>query len=199
MPDRPIILDVGGGSGEWSRPYRLAGYDVRIIDPTVWPFARAEEPVAFTDYLGPFIGLAPVRGVLLAPPCTEFAGSGARWWAEKSDTLLTDAIEVVRAFLRVVEVVRPSWWALENPVGRIARVVPELGPYRYTWHPWEFGDDESKRTCMWGEHSRPVPTVTVRPEVVAAKVHRMAPSPDRARLRSITPAGFARAFFEVNK
>jgi hypothetical protein len=28
-----IILDLCGGSGAWSKPYREAGYDVRIIDP----------------------------------------------------------------------------------------------------------------------------------------------------------------------
>ena len=26
-----IILDLCGGTGEWSKPYREAGYDVRII------------------------------------------------------------------------------------------------------------------------------------------------------------------------
>ena len=27
-----IILDLCGGSGAWSKPYKDAGYDVRIID-----------------------------------------------------------------------------------------------------------------------------------------------------------------------
>ena len=188
MTERPVILDVGGGSGEWSRPYRLAGYDVRIIDPTVWPFLRAERAET----------VGPIRGLLLAPPCTEFAGSGARWWAEKEPALLESAVATVRAFLRLVDVLEPDWWALENPVGRLARVVPELGPHRYTWQPWYFGDPETKRTCMWGEHARPLPTVTVPPAEIHARVHRMAPGPDRARMRSITPAGFARAFFEAN-
>lgn len=186
---RPVILDVGGGSGEWSRPYRLAGYDVRIIDPTVWPFLTAETYVPDET---------PVQGVLLAPPCTEFAASGARWWDGKDPALLQRAIATVRAFLRIVACVSPAWWALENPVGRLGRCVPELGRYAYSWQPWEFGDAETKRTCMWGNHNRPEPTVTSRPDQVNARVHRMGPSPDRARLRSITPAGFARAFMEAN-
>lgn len=196
MAERPIILDVGGGSGEWSRPYRLAGYDVRIIDPTVWPFLTAFD--AADRSVVADRPVTTVRGLLLAPPCTEFAGSGARWWAEKPDRLLADATETVREFLALVELYKPTWWALENPVGRLAREVPELGAHRYTWQPWEFGDAETKRTCMWGEHVRPQPTVTCKPDQVTARVHRMAPSPDRARLRSITPAGFARAFFESN-
>lgn len=30
---REIILDLCGGTGAWSRPYKEAGYDVRIITP----------------------------------------------------------------------------------------------------------------------------------------------------------------------
>ena len=29
------ILDLCGGSGAWSQPYRDAGYDVEIVDPVV--------------------------------------------------------------------------------------------------------------------------------------------------------------------
>lgn len=196
MSERPIILDVGGGSGEWSRPYRLAGYDVRVIDPTTWPFFTAE---SYANELRDF-GRG-VRGVLLAPPCTEFAGSGARWWKEKAEKepwKLESAVATVRAFLSIVALVKPEWWALENPSGRLWRVVPELGMFRYSWQPWEYGTPETKRTCMWGEHVRPPRTVRERPEIIEARVHRMAPSPDRARKRSITPAGFAQAFFEAN-
>lgn len=28
---KPIILDLCGGSGSWSKPYVEAGYDVRLI------------------------------------------------------------------------------------------------------------------------------------------------------------------------
>lgn len=187
-----LILDVGGGSGEWSRPYRLAGYDVRIIDPLVWPHYRAEDVLDWAHQWS-------VHGLLLAPPCTEFAGSGARWWANKPQQLLDRAIATMRAFLSLRCLLEPGgWWALENPVGRLARMVPELGPHRYSWQPWEFGTPETKRTCMWGEHNRPAPTQSEPPEEITARVHRMAPSPDRARLRSITPAGFASAFFAAN-
>jgi len=185
---RPVILDVGGGTGAWSEPYRKALYDVRIIDPATWPFMTAAEAAE--------MGLESVHGILLAPPCTEFAGSGARWWATKPPELLERAMEVVRDMLRLVELFHPQWWALENPVGRIARCVPELGRHRYSWHPHHYGDPEVKRTCMWGDHVEPkrVPV----PGPYNARVFRMAPSENRAALRSITPSGFARAFFEAN-
>lgn len=60
----------------------------------------------------------PVRGVLCAPVCTHFAGSGARWWkgkAAKGDKGLLDGLALVDAYLRVVAVHKPDWWVLENP------------------------------------------------------------------------------------
>lgn len=187
----PVILDVGGGSGSWSEPYRKDGYDVRIIDPIVWPFMTAAEARRELEELQ-----GRVHGILLAPPCTEFAGSGARWWASKPPELLENAIQVVRDMLLLVEFFQPVWWALENPVGRLARCVPELGRHRYTWHPHHYGDPEVKLTCMWGEHVEPARNPIAGP--YQARVHRMAPSPRRAFYRSITPTGFARAFKEAN-
>ena len=188
---RPVILDVGGGTGAWSEPYRKALYDVRIIDPLTWPFQTALlVRDAFPNIKG------RVRGILLAPPCTQFAVSGARWWAAKPPELLDEAVAVVRDMLALVDVYEPDWWALENPVGRISKAVPELGKHRYTWHPHHYGDPEVKLTCMWGDHVEPVRAPVEGP--YTARVHRMAPGPDRAALRSITPSGFARAFFEAN-
>jgi len=31
-----IILDLCGGTGSWSKPYKDNGYDVRIIDYNEW-------------------------------------------------------------------------------------------------------------------------------------------------------------------
>lgn len=186
MTGSPLVYDIGGGSGEWSRPYRKAGYDVRVIDPRTWPFMRARDvPKGKADI------------VLLAPPCTEFAVSGARWWAGKSPDLLRQAKETAYEFLEVLERTSPDVWALENPVGRLGSAIPELGRHRYTWHPWHYGDPETKLTCMWGSHAEP--TRSPVPGPYNAKVHRMAPGHMRAFFRSITPPGFAQAFYESNK
>lgn len=178
-----VILDLCGGTGAWSRPYADAGYDVRVV-------TLPEQDVRDYRYAG------KVHGVLVAPPCTEYAVSGARWWAGKAPELLAGANEIVHTCLSIIRETRPEWWALENPVGRLARCVPELGRWRYTFQPWEYGDPEVKRTCMWGDHVQPVRTPVFGD--YAARVHRMAPSPERATLRSITPLGFARAFFAAN-
>lgn len=183
---KPIILDVFGGSGSWSDPYREAGYDVQLVDITMG------RDVLSYHWTGP-----PAVGVLLAPPCTEFAGSGARWWAGKDPALLNAALALVHAALRLRDEARPRWWALENPVGRLARMVPELGPWSYTFQPYEYGDNMKKRTCIWGDHVQPSKN-PIEPTEGADWVHRMAPGPDRAARRSITPPGFARAFYLAN-
>jgi hypothetical protein len=189
---RKIILDVGGGTGEWSRPYRLDGrYDVRIIDPKFFPYWTARRYLERR-------GNDRVHGVFLTPPCTEFAVSGSRWWKSKSESLLNNAIATVYEFLELKDAVKPEWWALENPVGRLGTVVPELGWPKYKFQPWMYGDNEIKYTCIWGEHERPPIQIRKRPNNVVARVHREPPSAQRATIRSIIPSGFAQAFYETN-
>jgi hypothetical protein len=182
---RGKILDLCGGSGSWSRPWADAGYEVVIVDAGSGDDVRTYTPPD------------NVLGVLAAPPCTEFAGSGARWWADKPETLLIEAVEIVRACLDIIQTAKPAWWALENPVGRLARVVPELGRFSYTFQPWEYGDPYTKRTCIWGSAIRPTRNPVEPTE--GGKIWRMAPSPERAALRSVTPQGFAKAFYEANR
>lgn len=58
--------------------------------------------------------------------------------------------------------------------------------------PWQFGHGETKATCLW-LHNLPRLRPTHIVEGREPRVHRMAPSPDRARLRSKTYAGIAAA------
>lgn len=185
-----LILDLCGGTGSWSKPYREAGYEVIVVDPDAPEIAgcRVERADVRT-----WVPPARVHGILAAPPCTHLAGSGARWWKQKGEGALVEGLSVVDACLRIVWRLRPAWWALENPVGRLARY---LGHAQLIFDPWEYGHPTIKRTCLWGEFRIPERT-PVEPTRGQA-VWRMGPSPDRARLRSITPPEFADAFFRAN-
>jgi len=196
-----IVIDLCGGTGAWSKPYVEAGYDVRVITLPRQDVRSYQPP-------------AEVWGILAAPPCTEFSVSGVRWWKSKPPALLKEALDVVRACLRIIEDTKPTWWAMENPVGRLPRYI---GRYAYTFQPYEYGDPWTKRTCIWGVHNIPVkcPVDPVGKWIGgSASGHRgivdnlhflpdwvakLPPSADRATLRSITPPGFARAFYESNK
>jgi site-specific DNA-cytosine methylase len=176
------ILSLCDFTGAWSKPYRDAGYDVVQLDIKHGHDVRLFEALPY-----------PVRGVLAAPPCTHLAVSGARWWADKGEQALLDAMAVVDACLRIVAVHRPQWWALENPVGRLTRY---LGPPRMTFDPADYGDPYTKKTLLWGDFSIPRKKPVEATE--GSKMHRLPPSPERAALRSVTPEGFSRAFYEAN-
>jgi len=177
------VLSLCDYSGVWSKPYRDAGYDVVQIDLQTGHDVRLFEALPFR-----------VRGVLAAPPCTDLCSSGARWWPGKGEQALVSALAVVDACLRVIVVHRPQWWVLENPVGRLRRY---LGEPRMAFDPHEYGDPYTKRTLLWGDFRAPLKAHVV-PAAEKSPIHHMPPSPERGALRSVTPAGFARAFFEAN-
>jgi len=177
-----IILDLCGGTGSWSQPYAEAGYDVRVIDP----MADGCD-VRVHEYMG------DIHGILAAPPCTHLSGSGARWWADKGDAALMEALAVVDACMRIIATSNPVWWALENPVGRLRNYI---GPPVMTFNPCHYGDPWTKRTLLWGNFT--VPDKCPVEPTQGSKLWRLGPSPERAKLRSITPPGFARAFFKAN-
>lgn len=182
------ILSLCDYSGSWSNPYREAGYNVVRVD------IKHGQDVRLLEYPG------KVWGILAAPPCTHLASSGARWWAEKGEAALLESLAIADACLRFVALCSPKWWALENPVGRLAKYY---GRPQFTFNPCDFGDPYTKKTHLWGNFTPPLPVfvgrqMSVEP-VEGSKMHMLPPSDDRATLRSITPAGFAEAFFTANR
>lgn len=177
-----IILDLCGGTGSWSKPYTDAGYDVRVITmpkDDVRLFKAPEEKI---------------YGILAAPPCDHFAGSGARWWKEKGSGPLLEGLSVVDACLRIIFITQPKFWALENPVGRLIHYIGK--PVMY-FNPCDYGDPYTKKTGLWGNFN--IPKQNKVAPTKGSMMHLLPPSEDRAKLRSITPQGFARAFYEANK
>ena len=181
-----IILDLCGGTGAWSKPYKEAGYDVRLVtlpDNDVLTYSPPDN----------------VHGIFAAPPCTEFAVSGAQYWKTKdSDGRTLNALKVVIACMRIIAMVRPQWWVLENPVGRLKNW---LGPYRIIFNPCDFGDAYTKRTCLWGIFKIPrmTPVKPVRVCSQGSWIQQLGGKSKKTKqLRSITPPGFAKAFFKAN-
>lgn len=174
------ILSLCDYSGVWSEPYCEAGYHVIRVD-----LKRGQDVRLLT------LPAERVHGILAAPPCTMFASSGARW--ERTEAQMLDALSIMDACLRFVAICQPCWWALENPIGKMARYLGKPAMY---FNPCDYGDPYTKRTCLWGRFTQPTPRLVAPTE--GSKMHRLPPSANRAELRSQTPAGFARAFFEAN-
>lgn len=120
------------------------------------------------------------------PPCTDLAVSGARHFAEKiADGRQGRALDFVRALLDapVAKI------ALENPISVISSKVRK--PDQII-QPWQFGHGETKATCLWLKGlPKLVPTNIV--DGREARVHKMAPGPNRWKERSRTYQGIADA------
>lgn len=180
-----VIYSLCDYSGEWSKPYEEAGYIIHKVDLKFGQDVRL--------LLKPAL---PVYGVVAAPPCTVFAGSGAKWRALRPTGEVLEGLSIVDACLRFIYACNPVFWALENPVGWLKDYLGE--PVMY-FDPCDYGDPYTKKTALWGKFNKPVKH-PVKP-TEGSKIHLAygGRSERTKTLRSITPAGFARAFFEVNK
>lgn len=185
-----IILDLCGGTGSWSKPYRDAGYDVRVITLPELD-VRTYKP------------LANVYGILAAPPCTMF--SLARTTA-KTPRDIDAGLRMVRECMRVIWEAKPVFWVMENPKGLLRRY---MGKPAFTFDASEFGEDYNKATDLWGyfkelkkkrDYVRYPSTDknTRKLPAIPADYTRDPGMTMVAIKRSITPQGFAQAFFKAN-
>lgn len=127
--------------------------------------------------------------IIAHPPCTDLAVSGARWFPEKrKDGRQQASVDFFMQFVNA----DCDRIAIENPIGIMSTVYRK--PDQII-QPWQFGHGETKATCLWLKGLPPLkPTDIV--EGREQRVWRMAPGPERAKLRSRTYSGIARAFAE---
>ncbi|ODP35152.1 hypothetical protein A9762_11595 [Pandoraea sp. ISTKB] len=196
-----VVLSLFDLSGEWSKPWEEAGYQVYRFDiqennetGDVGKFSVG----FFGDWFGDFDGL-DIYAVLAACPCTDFASSGARHFAAKdADGRTIDSVRLVHQTLRVIEYFKPAIWAIENPVGRIERLCG-LPPWRLSFDPYHLGDPYTKKTLLWGRFNADLPIAPVEPtegSKMWAKYGGKSVATKNAR--SETPQGFSYGFFMAN-
>ncbi len=187
-------------------------------------------------------------GLLAAVPCDDFANSGARWFADKDADGRTEAsMELVYQVERIANLFMPTdpeyyedpdntfFWAMENPVGRIGTLHPEIGDPFY-FEPCEFSgyldlsrkdiarlnyirakdganvtseerefiircNAYTKKTGLWGDFNRNIEKNGIEPVKGGPWGNPFmslgGKSAKTKELRSITPAGFAQAFYEA--
>jgi hypothetical protein len=125
---------------------------------------------------------------ILHPPCTHTSVSGAKHFAEKRmDGRQQAAVSFFMALVR--RSAHIPMVCLEQPVSIISTLYRKPDQ---TIQPWMFGHGETKATCLWLK-GLPLLTPTDIVEGREARIHKMAPGPNRARERSATYAGIANA------
>jgi hypothetical protein len=119
------------------------------------------------------------------------------------EVVVTDIyVNLIRQCLRVIDLCSPvAFWAIEQPIGRAAKLVPELGEARY-FQPYWFGDAYSKKTALYGDFTMPEPTNIVTPVMGkhGSKTQSFGGKSEKTReARSITPKGACKLFFWTSK
>lgn len=150
------VLDICSGLGGWSQGFLDRGHEVLRIDNSQL-FWEVPHTLTFdirmieADDIG---GKGYYDVILASPPCQGFSvQSIGRMWAApgipKHPTSLV-GIMILRAVLRLITELSPSYWWLENPRGMM-RKMPELEPFpRTTVTYCQYGEKRQKPTDLWG-------------------------------------------------
>lgn len=149
--------------------------------------------------------------IVAHPPCTRLCNSGVRWLSKPPvgrslDDLWRELDEGAALFSELWNAAVPRV-AVENPVmHRHAKErIVNYQPFGQSVQPWQFGDWETKRTCLWLRGLEPLqptfPTIDAARRALGkqdgeqpdARVFRMPPGADRQKERSRFFAGIANA------
>lgn len=174
------IIEPSGGHPEW----HILGDVLPLLDGncTFRTMAGAEHYVVKWDMIIAF------------PPCTHLAVSGAAWFKKKQeDGRQQEAIDFFMKFVNA----DCEHIAVENPVCIMSTHYRK--PDQII-QPWMFGHPEKKATCLWLK-GLPLLTPTndvseymkTLPKNQQERLHYLPPSPDRAKIRSKTFEGIAKA------
>jgi len=132
--------------------------------------------------------------IIAFPPCTHLAVSGAAWFEQKrKDGRQQEGIYFFMQFVNAdCEKI-----LIENPVGIMSTVYRK--PDQII-NPWMFGHMEQKSTCLWLKGLNKLQeTNNVKNEMLKLpknkreRFYYLPPGPDRAKLRSKTFPGIAKA------
>ena len=133
------------------------------------------------------------------PVCTYLCNSGVRWLYNPDKTINTERwnqlIKGATFFKKLQNIDIPKI-AIENPImhKHAIKLINGKKPNQII-QPYQFGHGETKATCLWLKNLPKLkPTNIV--EGREARIHKMASSKDRGKLRSRTYPGIAKAMAE---
>ena len=195
-------------SGRVRRAFAARGHEVYSCD--LLPAYDYDGNHLIADALD-VIYSTPWDLIIAHPPCTYLTNSAE--WAYKDGpyhqkvkpgTLVGKErrearADAVKFFMSIWKSDCPKI-CIENPIGFISSLIK---PTQYI-QPYEYGEDASKKTCLWLKGLPPLkPTKYVEPRIVNGKKrwgnqtdsgqNKMTPSDSRGHDRSLTPQGWADA------
>ena len=131
------------------------------------------------------------------PPCPRLTNTAVRWLHERN---LWDELDEAAAFFRKFVDADIPKKAIENPIPHKYAVERIGRKYDQLVQPYMFGHLESKATCLWlydlprlQETDNVKDLMKTLPKKLTQRNHYLSPGPDRAKLRSKTYPGIAKA------
>ena len=210
-----VVLSLCDKTGNMVRPWADAGFDCFCVD--------IQHPLGMSphDHDRIFLISADVLKwsgwghlpekpsiVFAFPPCTDLAGSGARWWAGKGLSACIGALQLVDRCRDIAEGFGCPWM-IENPVGRLATCwrKPDhmFDPCDYGGYLDPAGEAYTKKSCLWTgggfvmPPKSPVAPQGARPGQPNEWYSKVGGKSEKTKnYRSQTPRGRTRAVFEAN-
>lgn len=184
------IIDCSGGHPEWH------------IKSDVLPLLNGN--CTFTDMRGGQHTIVGKWDMIIAhPPCTRLCNSGQRWlyWGDEEyqQKKRQEQEEAIEFFMAIANADCDKI-VIENPSGIMSTKYrkPDC-----TYNPYDFeGETECKKTCLWLKNVEPLKPTQELPKGLRTqgiwKAHFNGKKyawndPMTAKLRSVTPAGVAKA------
>ena len=135
------------------------------------------------------------------PPCTYLTVAANKWmkpeFAHRFPERPLQRLQAIAFFMALwdSEIAKVC---IENPIGIMSS---EFRKPNQVVQPWMFGHPETKATCFWlrglpgliPSHMKSDMFAAPEPEGREQRLHKLPPSPDRWKLRSITYPGIAAA------
>jgi len=202
-----ILISLFDYTGNWAKYYKENGWKVYLID------IKHGIDILNWNYKQKFILIKLFRRlfkvvVLAAIPCTDYALSGSRHFNDKDLDGRTDASQLLVAKTKeILDWINPDVWTVENPMSRIHTLNTWLGSVKHKFNPCDYAGYDptpdnsryNKATWLWGKFNVP-PSNRLEPFYKDNPGWRkLGGKSERTKeLRSITPLGFAKAFYEYN-
>lgn len=161
------VLDLFSGLNGWNQPFADHGHEVFRIDNDPRFEADLYHDVNDIDQV-----MAAVRWrwsdgpdvIFSSPPCNSFSVmTMGRMWTHEGQPkhpLAEQGQRNVISTLKLVLLLRPRWWLMENPRARLRTLDLTAGLPRRTITQCQYGAGRMKPTDLWGVfpggHLRPM-------------------------------------------
>lgn len=203
---KKVLISLYDLTGNASRPYRENGWTVFQID------IQNGIDVLKWDYTIPLLTNPDCVGIIAMQPCTCYALSGNRHKKKRLENgefamsqRLVDRTHEIIGYYGNLGIL--NFWIVEQPMTDIHKKNPWLGEVRYKFNPCDFAgyDPEpdrsryNKETWLFGSFRNPEKK-RLEPIERDSPIWKNfgGPSINTKNSRSVTPLGFAYAFFHAN-